>query len=72
MNRNIKYGQQRNLMRALFQKHGGDKHKICAEFAQADRNGLVPHKSNLNKVTEAKYAQALWYDGIKRGWLTSL
>jgi hypothetical protein len=56
-------------MRALFQKHAGDKDKVCAEFAQAGRDGLVPHKSNLNKVTEEHYALDLWYDGIKKGWL---
>jgi hypothetical protein len=63
------YRTQREFMCELFQKHGGDKDKICAEFAQAIRQGLVSRRSNINRVTEEHYAQALWYDGIKKGWL---
>lgn len=60
---------QRTQMCALFRKHEGNKTKACAEFAQAVRDGLVEHKSNLNKVTKEQYALALWYDGAKKGWL---
>ena len=63
-----KYGQ-RVHMRALFKKHEGNRVNACAEFAQAVREGLVKHKSNLNKVTQEQYALALWYDGAKKGWL---
>lgn len=56
-------------MCALFNKHGGNKMKVCAEFAQAVGDGLVRRKSNLNKVTQEQYALALWYDGAKKGWL---
>jgi hypothetical protein len=70
MKASSKYETQREYMRKLFQKHGGDKDKVCAELAQAIRRGLVSHRSNLNRITEEYYAQALWYDGIKKGWLT--
>lgn len=63
-----KYGQRVHMC-ALFKKHEGNKMQVCAEFAQAVRDGLVEHKSNLNKVTKQQYAQALWYDGAKKGWL---
>ena len=63
-----KYGQRLH-MRALFKKHEGNRVNTCAEFAQAVRDGLVKHKSNLNKVTQEQYALALWYDGVKKGWL---
>jgi hypothetical protein len=63
-----KYGQ-RQYMCSLFGKHGGSKMKVCAAFAQAVHDGLVEHKSNLNRVTREKYAVALWYDGAKKGWL---
>ena len=67
----MRYGKQRELMRELFAKHEGNQNKVCEEYAIADRNGLVPHKSNRNNVPPEKYAIALWYDGIKRGWLLS-
>ena len=70
MERETRYGKQRELMRALCAKHGGDPIKVCEEYAAADRLGLVPHKSNRNNVPPEKYAISLWYDGIKRGWLT--
>ena len=63
-----KYGQRVHMC-ALFQKHEGNRMKVCIEFAQAVRNGLVKHRSNLNKVTAEQYALALWYDGAKKGWL---
>jgi len=69
MERETRYGKQRELMRALCAKHRGDPLKACGEFAAADRSGLVPHKSNRNKVAPEKYAVSLWYDGIKKGWL---
>jgi hypothetical protein len=63
-----KYGQRVHMC-VLFQKHEGNRMKVCMEFAQAVRDGLVKHKSNLNKVTTEQYALALWYDGAKKGWL---
>ena len=63
-----KYGQRVHMC-ALFKKHEGNRVNACAEFAQAVREGLVKHKSNLNKVTHEQYAVALWYDGAKKGWL---
>ena len=63
-----KYGQRVHMC-VLFKKHEGNRVNACAEFAQAVRDGLVEHKSNLNKVTKEQYALALWYDGAKKGWL---
>ena len=62
-------GTQRDLMRVLFVKHEGDQKKICEEYAIADRAGLVPRRSNTNKISEAKYAEFLLHDGLKKGWL---
>ena len=64
-----KYGKQRELMRDLYAMHAGNHEKICKEYAQADREGMVPHKSNRNQVSPEKYAISLLYDGIKRGWV---
>ena len=71
MKPNTRYGRQRELMRELCAKHDGDQVSACGEYASAARNGLVPHKSNRNKVPPEKYAISLWYDGVKRGWLNA-
>ena len=69
MKRGKRNGEQRELMRALYAKHSGDPFKVCVEYAAADRRGLVPHKSNRNRIAPEKYAVALWYDGMTKGWL---
>jgi hypothetical protein len=56
-------------MRTLFREHAGNREKVCGEFAQAIRDGRVLRKSNLYKVPEEKYALALWYDAVAKGWL---
>jgi hypothetical protein len=58
-------------MRALFKEHGGHRGKVCEGFAQAIRDGRVRRKSNLYNVPEEKYALALWYNAVNRGWLHS-
>ena len=63
-----KYGQRVHMC-SLFKKHEGNKTKVCTEFAQAVHDGLVTHKSNLNRITKEQYTLALWYDGAKKGWL---
>ena len=66
--RQPKYGQRVHMC-SLFKKHEGNKTKVCTEFAQAVHDGLVTHKSNLNRITKEQYTLALWYDGAKKGWL---
>jgi hypothetical protein len=62
-----RYGRQRELMRKLFARHGGNQVQACEEYAASVRCGIVPHKSNRNKVAPEKYAVSLWYDGTKKG-----
>ena len=61
-------------MRKLVRERGPDQVKVCAAYAEAEREGLVRHKSNRNGVTPEKYALSLWYDGLRtyenrRPWL---
>lgn len=59
---------QRDYMRALVRKYGRDKEKVCAAYADAERNGEVTRRSNTNERSPEAYAEALYDDGDKKGW----
>ena len=63
------YRYQREAMRELFSKYSGDKQKIVRAYAWLDENIYVPRKSNSHKFSPKYYAEALYNDGIKKGWL---
>lgn len=56
------YGQ-REYMRMLFQKFDGNETRVCAAYAQAERDGVVLRKKKTSYKTPEAYASALWYDG---------
>ena len=60
---------QRDFMRRLISVYGRDREKICEQYAKAERTGLVLRLSNRRGVPAEKYAEALWNDGAKKGWL---
>jgi hypothetical protein len=62
------YGQ-RAFMRKLVKSLGRDQHEVCAAYAEAERDGQVRRKKNVNGKTPEEYALALWRDGEKKGWL---
>ncbi len=59
---------QRNVMRDLYRKHGGDRDAVCAAYAEAEKAGLAPRKRKGTTSAEA-YAKLLWSNGINKGWL---
>ena len=63
-------GVQRDVMRDLYRKHGGDRDVVCAAYAEAESSGLAPRKRKGSMSAEV-YAKALWADGIKKGWLSN-
>lgn len=60
---------QRDMMRELNRLHCGNVYKICDAYAAAEARGLVERESNLNAITAYEYAQYLYLDGRKKGWL---
>jgi hypothetical protein len=60
---------QREYMCKMFREHRGDKIKVCTNYVQAERAGLVPRKSNVGRIKPEQYALGLWRDGVRRGWL---
>ena len=51
---------QRDVMRDLNRRFGGDDDKVVAAYAAAERRGDVRRASN---------ARRLYADGIAKGWL---
>ena len=60
---------QRDVMRELDRRFGGDHDKVVAAYAAAERRGDVMRASNVHDMTPEEYAQALYRDGVKKGWL---
>ncbi len=60
---------QRDVMRNLFRRFGGDHDRIVAAYAAAERAGDVQRASNVRGMEPEEYAERLYQDGIKKGWL---
>ena len=60
---------QRTLMTELVAKLGCDKDKVCAAYAKAENLGQVPRDSNQNNLSAQQYAEELYADGIRKGWI---
>lgn len=60
---------QRDYMRRLFVEFDGDKSKVSAAYAQAERDGIVARSRNTHETVPDDYAAALWEDGVAKGWL---
>jgi hypothetical protein len=58
-------------MRQLLQRHGWNPEVIIREYAAAEQRGLVTRSRNEHGLTAIQYAEALWRDGEKKGWLRS-
>jgi DNA-binding transcriptional MocR family regulator len=54
-------------MRELYRKVGPSRETVCAAYAQAERNGLVDRRRNINGVTPEQDASRLFSDVRKRG-----
>ncbi len=61
--------KQREKMREPAAKHGGDREAIVRAYAEAERRGEVRRESNSHKITPLAYAEALYNDGVRKGWL---
>jgi hypothetical protein len=66
----LAFGQgQRDKMRELVGTLGRNQAIVCNQYAVAETLGLVPRTSNKYGLTPQQYADALWRDGIRKGWL---
>ena len=60
---------QRDVMRNLHRRLGGDHDKVVAAYAAAERSGEVQRASNVREMEPEEYAERLYRDGVKKGWL---
>lgn len=60
--------RQVDYMRMLIKDLGRNRGAVCASYARAERDGIVPRKSNKNDTSPEDYAIALWKDGERKGW----
>ena|SRR5687768_8331605 len=64
--------KQRDLLRALFVRHGDKEETLVREYAAAERRGEVRRASNQYDRSPEEYARALLADARKKGWVTGL
>jgi hypothetical protein len=60
---------QRDIMRDLNRRFGGDDDKVVAAYAAAERRGEVRRASNVHGMTPEEYARRLYADGVAKGWI---
>jgi hypothetical protein len=56
-------------MRDLYGRLGGDHARVVAAYVAAERSGEVQRSSNVRGMHPEEYAERLYQDGIKKGWL---
>jgi len=63
------YRFQRDAMKEVFSKFSGEKEKVINAYAWMDEKGYAPRKNNSHNFSSRYYAEALFNDGIRKGWL---
>jgi len=56
-------------MRTLYHAFGDNEPALVKAYAEAERAGKVWRGSNSHHLTAEKYAERLYYDGIRKGWI---
>ena len=64
------YRFQRDAMRELHRLFNGDKKMIVKAYAWLEEEGHTLRKKNSHNFDPRYYAEALYNDGINKGWLT--
>ena len=60
---------QRDVMRDLYRRLGGDQDRVIAAYAAAERRGDVRRASNVRDMEPEEYARRLYADGVVKGWI---
>jgi hypothetical protein len=61
------FGEQAELMRALYRKHKGNRERCIEEFAAAGERGDIIRKSNAANQTWLYYARFKYSELLRRG-----
>ena len=60
---------QRDVMRDLNHRFGGDPDRVVAAYAEAERRGDMRRASNVHCITPEEYARRLYADGVAKAWI---
>jgi hypothetical protein len=60
---------QRDVMRDLNRRLVGDREKVVAPDAAAERHGEVSRPSNVFGMAPEDYTERLYQDGVAKGWI---
>jgi hypothetical protein len=60
---------QRETIRKLWRRYGGDLLTVVRKYAEAERRGGVQRTSNRYFREPEEYARSLVSDGLLKGWL---
>ncbi len=64
-----RFRYQRAAMGELFHHFGDNKEKLLRGYTWLEGQGSVERKSNSHSLNALYYAEALYNDGKKKGWL---
>ena len=64
-----RFRYQRDAMRELFHHFGDNKEKLLRGYTWLEGQGSVERKSNSHSLNALYYAERLYNDGKKKGWL---
>jgi hypothetical protein len=64
--------KQREYMKSLYGRFGDNMDLLIKLYAEAEQKGLVPRKSNSHAWSPSQYANALYRDGRRRGWISEI
>jgi hypothetical protein len=64
-----RFRYQRDAMRELFHHFGDNKDKLVRGYTWLEGQRSVERKSNSHSLNALYYAEALYNDGKKKGWL---
>ena len=62
---------QREMMRRLQVRLRGVKNSIVAAYASAEARGEVFRTKNKRGMSREDYAEKLYADGIRKGWINT-
>lgn len=61
--------KQVDKMRELYRRFNGDPDLCIQAYARAEEEGEVVRKSNVHNVSALDYANNLFHDGKRKGWI---
>jgi hypothetical protein len=61
--------KQRDLMRELFRRFGGDRARVVEAYAEAERRGEIERVRDAHEMSADEYASRLFADGVEKRWI---